>query len=208
MFQLYNDELQTRRKSGPQSGWFDLQMDSISGPWKWTTGLPDCCDLDDWVLSEGFFLWWKTCASNLRTAPRGARCDSFGTSLPLVFVIVTWASYPYIHRRIFPKLHPTETGSTPSVRVLLSASASTRPCSYLVFHGEGVGGGGVSAELFSSASADSYHFWSYLLATLQASQDGCISNLLMSGGKKTFTLDSLFQNGFLLLPAGISGEHS
>lgn len=75
---------------------------------------------------------------------------------------MTWASFPCIHRGISHQLQQTKR-QVHAIPVLLPASASTRP-SYLVFHGVGEGGGGcTSAELLSSASADSYHFWSYLL---------------------------------------------
>lgn len=80
-----------------------------------------------------------------------------------MFVIMTWACFPCIHRGISAQLQQTKR-QVHAIPVLLPASASTRPRSYLVFYGVGRGGGGcTSAELLSSASADSYHFWSYLL---------------------------------------------
>lgn len=56
------------------------------------------------------------------------------------------------------------------ITVLLTAPASTRPCSYLVFHRRST-----SSELFSSASADSYHLWCYSLAVPHWRQVRCIS---------------------------------
>lgn len=66
----------------------------------------------------------------------------------------------------------SNTSRVDAITALLAAPASTRPRSYLVFHR-----GSTSSELFSSASADSYHLWRYLLAALRGSQDGCISGV-------------------------------
>lgn len=97
-------------------------------------------------------------------------------------------------------LHQTQAESTP----LLQRSLHRPPRgSYLVFHR-----GSTSSELFSSASADSYHPRRYLLAALHGSQDGCISVVFSLMSKIKLYAWQPVPKWIPLQPAGVSEVRS